>query len=700
LVGRHVYTFGALLRRWLRKHRAAVTVATAMLVVSGVALGLAFRTAIRSRDRAEAEEWATRRTQAAQIVEHAHTMLPIDPGEALATLATLPPDAGADAYAAAWPLAVAAASAPRSHALFRSPGAAYSWLGYGGDGVLVGVRPVDDKVYATDRFADGIVVTESATLRADHIKNLAASRARVHLGTLCDEVDLASGARAPCASTPTVTLDTAHHQIVTLEPHGVRHVHPIAANLGGYGRDVEATIVIAPDGRSFVLGINTGQRVTIMSDIAMEHLTILPSPFVAAVYTQPDLATVVMENAINVVEPHDPVNVRQGGSLRDRATIAIVSADKKRMAVAIGRGVELYDTSTVLALAKAPVPHDITALALSPDGTSVTIALADRSVRVLSQTSSERGSDWFEGLVVDGDRATYSLTGPRQEVDQLAPGEVTRSAYLVRPMPEMMVLIAHTNGASSPLAVAGDAAAGVIENRVLRFDLTRGSAAVITAPRVPDQLALSPDAKILIGRAGPDLLVWRDRDVETLSGAFGAFLGDHTLVVARGTTLTIGDRAEALDCTASALAVRGPRIAVGCTNGQVRVVGERRLASVLAPSPVVTLAISPTGAIAAVGADPAIQVWTDSVIPIVLRGPNVGTTFLQWVNHGEILTSATPVETWLWAPRHGIGAPLTEVHRRMLGDDFALELVEPPRWELLPSRTPLGFHAWLASQSR
>ena len=698
LVGRHVYTLGELLRRWLRKHRTVVTVAAAMLVVSGVALGLAFRAAVGSRDRAEAEAWATRQTQAAQIVEHAHTMLPIDPNEALATLATLPPDAGADAYAAAWPLAVAAASAPRSHVMFRSPGAAYTWLGYAPDGTLVGLRPIGDRVDAIDRFRDGVVTTEPTPLVAQYVKSLAGARARIHLDHTCSEVDLATGERVACPATPTVTFDSVHHQLVTLGPHGERHVRVLEPNIGGLGVDIESTLVVAPDGSSFVLGINTGQRVTIVSDLALEHTTIFASRLLIAVYTKPHLASVVTEDAFDVLDPAMPVLVSGGKSFQDRATRAVVSSDGQRLAIAFAHRVDIHETSSVLALATAPLPHDIAAIALSSDARSVAVALSDRSVRVLAATGPDRDSDWFEGLTIEADRALYTTRGRKLAATRVAPGSPARTAYLVRAEPETMVVVARTNGASPPLASAGDTAVAVLEDRVLRFDLSRGSAIELVTPRVPDRLALSPDGRTVLGRAGADLIVWRDGVATVHPGTLGAVGDDNAVILASGATLTIGDRSEPLDCTASALAVRGRRIAVGCTNGQVRVIGERRLASVLGPSPVVALAISPTGAIAAVGADPAIQVWTDSPFPILLRGPNTSTTFLQWVNHGDILESATPRDTWLWEPHHGIGAPLTEGHRTMLGDALSLELVEPPRWRLLPTRDPLGFHAWLASQ--
>jgi hypothetical protein len=102
--------------------------------------------------------------------------------------------------------------------------------------------------------------------------------------------------------------------------------------------------------------------------------------------------------------------------------------------------------------------------------------------------------------------------------------------------------------------------------------------------------------------------------------------------------------------------------------------------------------------VAAAGAEPAVQVWRGGAVPVVLRGAPIATTFLRWVNHDRILEAATPEQTWLWDPRAAIGGPLTEPNRTLLGDAYAFELVDGVRWRLLPSRTPLGFHAWIASQ--
>ncbi len=91
LVAAHRYTRGELLRRWLRKHRGAVVVASvAVLALAG--LGAAsFTRIVRERDRARVAEQDARARADALILAQARTSVATDPIGALTALRELSP---------------------------------------------------------------------------------------------------------------------------------------------------------------------------------------------------------------------------------------------------------------------------------------------------------------------------------------------------------------------------------------------------------------------------------------------------------------------------------------------------------------------------------------------------------------------------------------------------------------------------------
>jgi len=100
LVRRHEYSTGALIRRWVRRHRTVLAVAGSAIVVLAVLSVLAVRGIVHERDRADAN--ATRAHAAmvrveqerdALVVQQAERVLAADPSLALAWLRQLSPRA-------------------------------------------------------------------------------------------------------------------------------------------------------------------------------------------------------------------------------------------------------------------------------------------------------------------------------------------------------------------------------------------------------------------------------------------------------------------------------------------------------------------------------------------------------------------------------------------------------------------------------
>lgn len=85
LVGSHTYAMRELVRRWIKRHRGAVTVGLAALVVVGVVAALAIRNIVIARGEATASREEARRRLAASYVDRAGTELANGrPGRSLA----------------------------------------------------------------------------------------------------------------------------------------------------------------------------------------------------------------------------------------------------------------------------------------------------------------------------------------------------------------------------------------------------------------------------------------------------------------------------------------------------------------------------------------------------------------------------------------------------------------------------------------
>lgn len=89
LVAAHSYSLGLQLRRWLRRHRAAVSVAALAAVACAAFGALSVTRVVHERDRAEAMRRLAERRADVAVLEHARGALVTDPTSALAALAAL-----------------------------------------------------------------------------------------------------------------------------------------------------------------------------------------------------------------------------------------------------------------------------------------------------------------------------------------------------------------------------------------------------------------------------------------------------------------------------------------------------------------------------------------------------------------------------------------------------------------------------------
>jgi hypothetical protein len=268
-----------------------------------------------------------------------------------------------------------------------------------------------------------------------------------------------------------------------------------------------------------------------------------------------------------------------------------------------------------------------------------------------------------------------------------------------------------TNGTSPPIAAFGDRVAAMMGDKLELVDLATGTHAELDVDGYPARLVFSPDGKQMLA-AGAKLQVW-DLATHALTephGTTAAWLGDGRLVTADRSGVHVGATKLELDtCKPSALDARDAVIAVGCLDGTLRVFRdggpavEVETISQANRSPILVVAISPSGSVAAAGSRPEVLVSKPNEhFTLVLYGETRAVTRLHWA--GEVLESATPSDGWIWDPvaANG-GAKLPPGAKILLGmhHSFAANDEERVvRATLLPPRLLVGFHAWLLARSR
>jgi WD40 repeat protein len=99
LVGAHRYSRGTLAARWLRRHRAAVSVGMVLLGILTVAMVLSVRRIIQERNSARAERAVARQRAHALTLTQARTSLAVDPTATIGWIKSYPTD-GAEQSAA------------------------------------------------------------------------------------------------------------------------------------------------------------------------------------------------------------------------------------------------------------------------------------------------------------------------------------------------------------------------------------------------------------------------------------------------------------------------------------------------------------------------------------------------------------------------------------------------------------------------
>jgi len=758
LVGRHDYTQRELFGRWVRKHRVAVAVALAMLVVSGILLALAFRRISEERDRAEADETWARMQASQQRVARAKSLLDGDPASALDVLRDLPIDTRDHIQRDAWLVAVATTGTVPAREVHVSPGSGYLSEFVMADGSVLGLRDLPappterlhppiaverlngaaakllpfelhdlDPVASNDR--EWLVWREADRTRAWNIREAephaypfvaetieATDDASVVLRGApgCEVLELATSAVKPCPSSASVAFDNATHTLTAIGVDGVRHTQILPGNVmdqSAFG--YEPNLRLAPDGRAFVIGLGDWvDPVTVLGDIELAHLTTVPSRLLEARFVSNDRAFVVTRSGVLDVRPHDKAQIHTGYRGFD-FTSADISANA-RWAVTTGRhDISLWDVAA-FSPTKLPgtQPGEIYGAAVANDGSSIVTSANDRSLRVWRL---ERGS--LARLPIGGDPDGFVVIDDRMIVTIQTRSGHTLIAWTPGGAP-IEVDVPHaadgdifwttTNGTSPPIAASGDRIAAMMGSRLELVDLASASHVDLAVQGYPARLAFSPDGTKLLA-AGATLQVW---DVVSHAssappGNLAAWLGDGRLVTAdRGGAWLGGAKLDLGTCKPSGLDARDALIAIGCADGTLRVVhlgGKIETFSRATGSALAVVAIGPSGAVAAAGSRPEILVVEPGRgAPVVLYGETRAVTKLHWA--GDVLESATPSDSWIWDPLAANGgAKLPSGAKILVGSHHAFVANDEEhivRATPLPPRLAVGFRAWTASRSR
>jgi WD40 repeat protein len=163
LVRAHHYSAWALAQRWLRRHRALVTVAASLLLVLAGTAAWSVGRIVEERNRAEdrasealaAQERLQRRTDELTLAQAAHE---VDPTAALAWLGSLP------AAASKWPAAYLVATGARNRGV-----AHHVWRDHGGDLADLALSP-DGRTLASASHDHSVVLRDlsrGTTVRID-----------------------------------------------------------------------------------------------------------------------------------------------------------------------------------------------------------------------------------------------------------------------------------------------------------------------------------------------------------------------------------------------------------------------------------------------------------------------------------------------------------------------------------------------------
>jgi len=268
-----------------------------------------------------------------------------------------------------------------------------------------------------------------------------------------------------------------------------------------------------------------------------------------------------------------------------------------------------------------------------------------------------------------------------------------------------------TNGTSPPIAAFGDRVAAMMGDKLELVDLATGTHAELDVDGYPARLVFSPDGKqMLAGRREAAGVGPRDARADRAAWHHGGVArrwpAGHRRPLWRSCRCDQA-RARHVQAVGARCARRGHRRRL--PRGTLRVFRdggpavEVETISQANRSPILVVAISPSGSVAAAGSRPEVLVSKPNEhFTLVLYGETRAVTRLHWA--GEVLESATPSDGWIWDPvaANG-GAKLPPGAKILLGmhHSFAANDEERVvRATLLPPRLLVGFHAWLLARSR
>nr|HEX4314472.1 serine/threonine-protein kinase [Kofleriaceae bacterium] len=431
LVGAHAYSPIELVRRWLRRHRAPVTVAAVLVAAATIALGFAFRAIAEQRDRAEDGEAAatTARDDARAerdntVVESARGALAIDPARALATLAKLPVDAAELTTRRAWLIAAAVAPAHVARAIYDVGGDGYAELAVDDAGDVISlassgaVEVLHDGVITTLPFH---VVTATAAWTVDQRylawidhravmvweRGAPAPKAlanvfvtddtRLHAvtgswiaitapvaGSQFDNdrctvhVDLhAPDQHRPCAASQ-YTFDQDTHELAAVDPDGHRHTLVLEPTVFPSGR-----MIVTNDDRSFA--VRTALGGVVIGDVELTHVR---SYAIEGAYefeiprASADSSHMTMLGPRQVYVADFASGGLAGIDVHDASSLGM-TADARAVALGTTGDLWIADTASRAAVVwRHAHPGRISSLAFGPSARTLATQGDDRQVRV------------------------------------------------------------------------------------------------------------------------------------------------------------------------------------------------------------------------------------------------------------------------------------------------------------------------------
>jgi len=686
LVSAHRYSMLDRLRRWVARHRGAVAVGVAALVVLAVVSVVAIRRVVRERDIAASR--ADRLTLA-----RARQFLGEDPTAAVATLTLLSADSpgwsaarvvAADARARGVARVLEGHVAPVVHVVFAPTGDSVASSSRDGEVLLWNARDGTRRAIGRHSAAVTALVFSPdgrwlASAGQDRLIALRQTSAPDEPRLVEMPLAILSLAFAPDSGRLAAADSDGTIHVIDVEAAG-----EVAKVLRGHRAPV-THLAYSADGSTLASASHDGS-VRLWRDSAEDAVVVLEdrAPIGALAYSsRGQLAAGLADGAVRVWEPsfdasrillEDQLAAGEEGSIERLA----FSPDGRRLSVlAAGGTVRLWDADTG-ELAALEQSGPINALAFSPDGTVVATGGRDRKVGVwLSTGALSRDLSGHRGRVTG---VAFSADG-----SLLASASEDRAVRIwnLREVPArrfdghvgLVSRVAFAVGGTLLVSTGRDASVRVVELASGKARALRGHAAPIS------DLAISPDGERAVSCADDGTLRSWDLtgDDHFVVGRHGgiplavAFSPDGKQVVSGGRDSAVriwgsDGGAEVLSghsaaVVAVAFAPDGQQVASASEDGDARLWepggdDSRRLAH---GDLVTDVAFSPRGnALATACRDGVVRIWhSTGELARELRGHSAAVRRIAFSSDGTWLVSVgDDMDAWLWRLSDGEGRVL------------------------------------------